>query len=74
MLANLQIDTEVLQLIIIFRKQLVRVTPNEDAENLQNTHPQGHSWLAVSKVPSGYYDLKITDLNINFDCKILLGG
>ena len=43
MLANLQIDTEVLQLIIIFRKQLVRVTPNEDAENLQNTHPQGHS-------------------------------
>ena len=43
MLANLQIDTEVLHLIIIFRKQLVRVTPNEDAENLQNTHPQGHS-------------------------------
>ena len=43
MLANLQIDTEVLQLIIIFRKQLVRVIPNEDAENLQNTHPQGHS-------------------------------
>ena len=74
MLADRQIDTEVLQLIIILRKQLIKGTPKEDTENLKNSHPQGHPCGAASKVPSGYYDLRKIDLKITFDCKILHRG